>query len=301
VNKLALQGVPAFDADYSSVENMAYSKSEGGMGLSIRNAISPSAAPDNNNTITGDNAEEFEVTQYSANIETRHLEEICGKVANLKSREDVIFVNADNYEKSCNYSFKVKHDSVAEILAVIKELGPKELNENVYTIKSLVDDYTGEMEILEKKMSSIEKTLADAVKAYDDVTGLATKTQDVESLAKIIDSKINIIERLTQERININAQLERLERSKAEQLDQLDYTYFNVYVLENKFIDGQNLKDSWKLAVKSFVRDINQVVQDITINLVVWLFLALQYIIYLFVILIIAKYCWQFAKKIWKK
>jgi len=120
-------------------------------------------------------------------------------------------------------------------------------------------------------------------------------------LAKIIDSKIGIIERLTQERININAQLERLERSKAEQLDRLDYTYFNVYVLENKFIDGDNLKDSWKIAVKSFIRDVNGVIQDITINLVSLLFLILQYIIYLFIILIVVKYGWRLAKYIWRK
>ncbi len=70
--------------------------------------------------------------------------------------------------------------------------------------------------------------------------------------------------------------MERINRSKAEQLDRLEYTYFNVRVVENKFIDGQNLKESWKVAVKSFVRDINTVAQDITINLVSLLFLILQ-------------------------
>jgi len=180
-------------------------------------------------------------------------------------------------------------------------LDPKELNENTYTIKRLVDDYTSEAQILQKKMESIEKTLADAIRAYDDVTQLATRMQNVESLAKIIDSKIGIIERLTQERININAQLERLERAKAEQLDRLDYTYFSVSVLENKFVDGQSLKDSWKIEIKSFVRDINKVFQDITINLVLLLSLILQYVIYLFIILIVAKYGWQLVKYIWKR
>jgi hypothetical protein len=120
-------------------------------------------------------------------------------------------------------------------------------------------------------------------------------------LAKIIDSKIGIIERLTQERININAELERLDRSKSEQLDRLDYTYFNVNVIENKFVDIQNLKDSWSTAVKSFVNDINKVLQDISINLVTLLFLALQYILYIFIILIIAKYGWKLVKYIWKR
>jgi hypothetical protein len=290
------------DEEYA-MKDMGYGESSGSVGLSIRNVIAPepSMPPMDNTATTGDDAEDFEVTEYGVNIETRHLEDTCKKVADLKSREDVIFENANEYERSCSYNFKVKHDSVDEILTIIEELDPKELNENTYTIKRLIDDYTSEVEILEKKMASIEETLNNAVSAYDDITDLATRTQDVESLAKIIDSKIRIIERLTQEKININAQLERINRSKAEQLDRLEYTYFNVRVVENKFIDGQNLKESWKVAVKSFVRDINTVAQDITINLVSLLFLILQYIIYLFIMLIIAKYGWKFAKNVWKK
>ncbi|MDD4476882.1 MAG: hypothetical protein PHY40_01855 [Patescibacteria group bacterium] len=293
------QSAPAFDSggiNYKESDNVS---------LSLRNASSPSDAliptPISGETAAGDNAEEFEVTEYNAFIETRHLKNICDEIITLKTRDDVIFENANEYEKNCNYSFKVKRDSVDEILTIIKALDPKEFNVNTYTIKRLIDDYTGETEILNKKIKSIEETLTSATRAYDNIAALATKTQDVESLAKIIDSKINIIERLTQERININAQLERLGRAKAEQLDRLDYTYFSVNVLENKFVDWQNLKDSWKMAIKSFVSDINKVMQDITINLIAFLFFAIQYVIYLFVVLIIVKYGWKLAKYIWKK
>ena len=273
------------------------------VGLSYQNVVTSNSemVPADGGLVMGDDAEDFEVSEYYANIETRNLEKTCQEVAALKSREDVIFESANEYEKSCSYTFKVKHGSVEEILAVIKDLDPKELNESTYTIKKLVDDYTSELEILEKKMASIDDTLNNAVKSYDNITSLATRVQDVETLAKIIDSKIGVIERLTQERININAQLERLTRSKAEQLDRLEYTYFNVYVLENKYINGQDLKDSWKAELKSFVRDVNSIVQDITINLVTLLLLILQYIIYLFIILVVAKYGWKFTKYIWKK
>lgn len=262
--------------------------------LSTRNITSSSA-------VAGDDAEEFEVTEYNAVIETRHLAETCGKVVSLKNREDVIFENANEAENGCDYSFKVKKDSVPEILGIIKALDPKEINENTYTIKRLIDDYTSELEILQKKMASIDQTLADAVKAYDEIAEVASRTQNAESLAKIIDSKINIIERLTTQRLNVNSQIERLERSKAEQLDRLEYTYFYVSVFENKFVDGQNLKDSWKAAVKLFVYDINEIAQDITINLVSLLFLALQYVLYAFILLIAAKYLWQLAKYIWSR
>lgn len=304
-----IQTAPAgFDSKFDISEEYAkntasYDGDSGLAELSLRNVTGSDSSMvliDNFGAI-GDNAEEFEITEYNATIETRNLEKTCVEIAGLKLREDVIFERANEYEKSCHYVFKVKHGSVEAILSIIEALDPKELNENTYTIKNLVDDYTGEIEILENKMASIEKTLKSAVQAYDDITAIATRTENAESLAKIIDSKIGIIERLTQQKININAQLERLSRSKAEQLDRLEYTYFSAYVLENKFIDGQNLKDSWKTAIKSFIRDINEFAQDITVNLVLTLFLILQYIIYLFIVLIIAKYGWKFIKYFWKK
>ncbi len=290
----------AYNKGYNQAVETGYDEVYREVDLSARNVTSPSIAP-GAGTTSGDNAEEFEVTEYSANIETRQLDETCDKIVALKSRAEVIFENANQSERSCNYSFKVRRESVEDILAIIKTLNPKELNENTYTIKSLVEDYTDEIEILGKKMGSIEETLAKAISAYDDITALATRVQDVESLAKIIDSKINIIERLTQERINVNTQLERLAKAKAEQLDRLDYTYFRIDVVESKFIDGQKLKDSWKAALKAFVSDINGVIQDITVNLVAWLFLLAQYVIYFFILLLVAKYGWETIKRIWKK
>lgn len=284
---------------YSPVASQ--SKMSGGMSnLSIRNVAQDSDMINNKNMV-GDNAEEMEVTEYNAIIETRHMKEDCAKVLALKARVDVIFENANDYERGCDYSFKVKRLATPEILNIIKELDPRDLNENTQTIKKLVDDYTSETDILEKKMKSVESTLSDAVLAYDEIASVATKTRDAESLTKIISSKIGVIERLTQQRIDINSQLERLKRAKAEQLDRLDYTYFGVHISEDKFIDQQELKDSWKSAVKGFFSDINNIAQNITINLVSILFLAISYIIYFFLLLVIAKYVWRWAKSIWMK
>lgn len=297
VSSLSMQIAPSYNAKLSN--EVAYD-SAGGVGLSSRNVISePTPAPASPST--GDNAEEFEVSDYNATIETRRLKDTCAQVMALKARPEVIFESASESEHACNYSFKVKRAQAAEILGVVKSFDPKELTENTYTIKGLVDDYTSETEILQKKLASIDDTLKKAISAYDGVTALATRVQDIESLAKIIDSKITIIERLTQERISVNAQLERLSRAKAVQLDRLEYTYFNLNILENKFVDGQSLKDSWKTAIKEFVRDVNAVAQDITVNLAVVLLLIAQYALYIFILLVVVKYGWQLAKYIWRR
>ncbi|MFZ5365148.1 MAG: hypothetical protein ACOZBH_03045 [Patescibacteria group bacterium] len=265
------------------------------IGLSERN-IAPVPS-----TTTGSDAEEYEVTEYYAMIETRELDKTCALITDLKAREDVIFESANEYDQGCNYIFKVKKDSVSQILDIINSTDPKELTESTYTIKNIIEDYTSEIDILEKKLESIDETLNKAMAAYDNITALATRVQDVETLAKIIDSKIAIIERLTQERINVNSQLDMISRSKAVQLDRLEYTYFHVNIIEDKFIDGENLKDAWKAAIKKFVNDINDVAQGVTVTLVTVLLRVVQIALYLLILLVIVKYSWKFIKYFWKK
>ncbi len=291
---------PAYDsADGFAGESMGLSKGGVAASLSIRN-ISPIVPPMQQGTV-GNNAEDFEVTDYSAFIETRNKKETCAQIADLKSLKHVIFEVSSESDVNCSFTFKVEHARSAEILAIIKSLKPKDLTENTQTIKRQLDDFTNQTDILKKKLVSIEETLQSALSAYDQITALAIRTQDASSLAKIIDSKVQIIERLTQERININQQLDYLARAKADQMDKLEYTFFNVSVYENKFVDVKNIKDSWKAAIKDFFYNVNQAVQDASINLLAILFVAIPYIIYCLLLLVGAKYGWRLVKYIWKK
>ncbi len=289
----------AYDMAQTSGKMLGDGYATGMPQLSTRN-IAPPTTPTPGGGTTGNQAEDFEVKDYSGSIETRDLPGTCGAIAGLKAKTYVIFEQATQSDRDCNYTFKVERSHLAEIRAFVEGLDPRDLSENTQTIKRTVDDFTSEIEILQAKRTTIEKTLSDATSAYDELTTLATRSGDVSTLAKIIDSKLTIIERLTQERINVNEQLDRLSRSKADQLDRVDYVYFRLNVYENKFVDGQALKDSWKESVRGFINDVNRVFQDLTVGLLGAAFIALQWVIYFFLALVIVKYLWKFAKAIWK-
>jgi len=287
----------SYDTAQNSYSEKAYS---GGTNARLSTRNVSSVIPPQTVTV-GNDAESYEVTDYNAQIETRHVDEVCGQVLELKKLDYVIFENAGKSKRNCNYTFKVEHSKIQEILAVVKKLDPKNLTENTYTIKHQVDDFTSEMDILEKKRDSIDKTLESALRAYEEITSIATRTQNAEALAKIIDSKIGIIERLSQERININSTLETLSRAKVEQLDRLKYTYFSVNVYENKYFDFESLADSWKSAIQDFIRSINSVLQTVTVGLLMFLLWLLPFVIYAVVLIFLAKYGWRLVKVIWQK
>lgn len=249
----------------------------------------------------GDDAEDFEVTEHNAHFRTRNKDHICDALSTLKAFEYIVFENSNVHEYGCNYSFKVEHSYAEEVLSKLEDLDPESISENTYTIKRSVDSVTSEVEILEQKLESINETLENALSAYDEISRIATNSRDAESLATIIDSKIRLIERLSQDRINVNTQLMRLERNRQQQLDRLDYTYFHTSVSEEKYIDFKQLKDSWKFEIQSFVRDTNSIVQGISVGIIVFSLYVVQYVLYFFILLFVAKYGWKHAQRIWKQ
>lgn len=266
--------------------------------FSARNAAS--IYPPHPDISTGNTAEEYEVSDYNASIETSNLEKVCNNISELKSKKEVIFQSVTESDTQCFFSFKVEHASVDSVLAVIASMNPRELSESTYTIQQQLEDFTSQTDILQKKLLSIDETLSGALAAYDEVAKLASRSQDAEALASVIQNKVLTIERLTQERINVSQQLEYLARAKAQAADRLNYAFFTVNVFEDKFIDGEALSDSWKVAVQKFFVEANLAVQGITITVLLLLLFVVQYALYILLTVIVVKYGWRAIKAIWK-
>lgn len=249
---------------------------------------------------TGSDAEDYEVKTFNATIKTRKLEKVCGQIADLKTRPEVIFETANINEDNCYFSFKVKKANEAEIAAFVESLKPEDNNVNVQTIKGTLESYDKQLEILENKLTSIEDTLTKSQRAYDEVTKLATQKQDVESLAKIIDSKLNLIERLSTQRIQVKEEIDRYKQGKADEADRLNYSFFNVSVTKDLILDWKQIKESWKYEMRAFVENFNGVLQGISVNLLTYFIRFVQVAIYFFLSVFLLKYGWFAVKKIWK-
>lgn len=249
---------------------------------------------------TGDTGENFEIREHSATLRTYELEETCAKITDLKKLDYVVFENANQAEKSCYYNFKVKRENEAEILEMVKSLDPETFNTNINVIKKVIDDFDSELDILDKKLKSIEETLMQAQNAYDELQKMATQEKDIESLAKIIDNKLNLIDRLTQQRIEIRTEIDRYNKAKGEQLDRLQYVYFNLNIYEDLIIDFEEIKQVWKNEIQNFFRNVNTMLQNISINLVEYILRFVIVSVYFFISLGLLKLVWIATKRIWK-
>jgi len=249
---------------------------------------------------TGLDAEDFEVKAYDGQIKTKNLEEVCSVIEKLKQESYVIFESANKNDFDCYYQFKVEKEHTDSILKIIQALKPENLNANITSIKKSIEGVDTELEILTKKLQSIEETLASAQTSYDEISKLATDQQDAETLAKIIDSKLNLIERLSTERLNIKSQIDYSNKNKADQLDQLKFTFFTISVNKDVIFDWKALKENWKGEAKLLVENISHAAQTMTLKLLAYFVYFALGVIYLFISVFLLKFVWKGVKRIWK-
>jgi hypothetical protein len=282
-------------------DELAYDAAEeAGFGIGARSTSKLTPLPPEPGFSTGTDAEDFEVKFYNGTIRTRKLESTCQTIANLKTKDYIIFENSNKNDEACYYRFKAQKENAVEVVKLIESFKPEIFNVNVRTIKQNVEGIENELEILNSKLKSIEETLAEAQAQYDEISELATQSRDAETLAKIVESKLNLIEKLTSEKLNIKEQIERYNRSMQDQLDQLNYTFFTINVLKDVILDWKDIKENWKSETKELVRNINGVLQAVSLNLVSYLFYFAQAVLYLFISVFLLKFVWIGIKKIWK-
>lgn len=289
--------------DGGNTEEMAYYDED--VSFLSAKMVSPQSGgatpfPPNDNFSNGLDAEDFEVKNYNGTIKTRELDRTCDLIAAEKVKDYVIFESSNKNKENCYYRFKVKKENEKEIIDLIEGLKPENFNANITSIKKSVENTESELDILAQKLTSIEETLEDAQLSYDSISVIATRQQDAETLAKIIDSKLSLIEKLSRERLNIKAQIERYNRSKVDQLDRLSFTFFNINVYKDVLFDWKDIKESWKFEVRMLTDNINETLQAITLELVGHLFKLVQALIYLFISLLLLKFVWKGVKKVWQ-
>lgn len=292
-------GYPEMGYDQAMVTESFYAKDGAMVGRAFSNNILP-IPPEPNGEFVDADAEDYEIQNYTAGFEVGDKEEICGKVAGLKSDKEIVFERSNEGDDSCNYTFKVIKERTAEIIKFLEGLDPEYLDANTYTIQKTVVGLTDQLSIFQEKLNQIEAALAEAQGSYDELTKLATRKNDIESLTKLIELKLNTIERLSREQVSVNQQIEAVERDRAEQLERLKYTNFNVNVYEDKLIDWEQIGDNWRWELRKFIDDVNEAVQWVSVKLVSFILYALSSLLYLAVAFGFLKLVWILGKKVWK-
>jgi len=160
------------------------------------------------------NATEFEIKKYEIKYSTNETAKLQQEIETLRSKDYLFF---DKYDKSKSRSFyiiKVDKDHADEILNFFKSLKPKDIHLYVENIKKSIESSIDKEKLLKDKLTKLEKILSDANKQYSALSILAKKQNNIDSLTKLIDLKVNTLDRLTKEKSTILTQINTISKSK---------------------------------------------------------------------------------------
>ena len=287
---LRAPGIPSY--------GYATDKSYNGSAYNSANYVAPQ--PYSASSITKE-AEKYELSSYNANIESGNIDEDCKKVQNLKADESIIFINANLAKTYCGYAFKVEKVSVQKVIDMLKSVDPKVLSENVQTIQQALTNYERRKEILENQLTSIDSTLKEAVKSYEELSALAVKSRDTQRLALAINNKIDIIDRLSTKKLTVEEELRLLTDASSDDKNDTQYAMFTISISKDTFIDKEAIVSSWKSQTKILLNDINSTLQDVTLGFFSILFSLLKYILYFLTLVILLKYIKRVVVWLWNK
>ncbi len=246
-------------------------------------------------------AESYETRDYSVSYQKRNIENICNTFNELKPLEYVVFQNSNISDTSCNFRFKVEVEREEEIIAIIKSLDPKDFNVNTFTLERTITNNRNEIAILERKIKMLDSLLE---RAQDKYTALRN-TDNATALVQAINNEINLIERVTNQKLSAQSRIDRLTNRNITQEERVDYSQFNISISEKKFIDWSGIGDQWKFAFEKFVSSLSESVQGLSIGLIMFIFNLAKFVIFLSLVVVTVvattKFLWIISKRIWKR
>lgn len=251
----------------------------------------------------GRNSEQFEREGYSAQYESRNIEKTCSTIESLKPKAYVLFDSANQSEYGCDYAFRVEKAKADEIVSFLKELHPKTWSTSVVTVAQGIEDSKERIAILKTRLQSLNDTLIQVERSYNQLVALATRNEKVGDLATILNNKLTMIERLTNDKLSLEEQIRQATGGSEDQIDETAYTHFSVSVQKVTIVDWKQIKDNWRNALQSTVYDISQtlswIIFFIPALLVTMLWYGIVIALVVLALTVFVKLLWRVVVKIW--
>ena len=140
--------------------------------------------------------------------------------------------------------------------------------------------------------------MTDATQSYSSLLLLAKEKNNIDALTKLVDLKINTLNRLSSERNTILSQIHAIKKNKEDLFDSLNYVIFTITIDEFLYVDMERLKDSWRYDLKALIGNFNSLGQSLTTTLVSFVIKLFEFFIYFVLSLFILKAIVFILKKV---
>lgn len=252
----------------------------------------------------GKDAEAYERTSYFARFETALFKETCTAIAGLKPLDYVLFDYASEDDSFCAYEFRVEQAHARDVADALRALEPKDFSVNTSTVGGALEAHDMTREYLERRLESLESTLAEVEDAYETLLERAVAKGSVSELTLVITNRLSTIERLAREIRSIEEQLIQSSMSSDDVLEDTLYEHFSVQVEKRVFIDTEYLVHEWRTWINDTIMVFNQAFLWLTLGLIAFALQAGVFVIFvaltILALVFITKHFSRLVRFVWE-
>ena len=246
------------------------------------------------------NLETYETTDYTISVQTRDFDDACGTLRTLKTDDRFEFRQLQENLNSCTGQFFAKEEHVNSVLETFGQFNTVEVTRATESVTSYRSELESQADILRQQLESVDRTLKAAEIQYDEITEFARANKDAATLSVTIREKLQMVESLTQQKIQLTNSLAQTQKQAGELEQRLGLVQFNVTITRLSPIYLNETERAWEMAWKRFNDQMTTLSIALTAGLGTFVLVVGQYLIYLLILLLLARGLWKVALRIWK-
>lgn len=285
-------GAPSIDRDFVMDMNNKVSYQEVGSSY-----YPPVPTPDGYTS----GLETYETTSYNATARTKAFDALCDTLTSLKSDSAVHFKTLNTTPNRCSATFFVATEKVTSVLATLRAFSEVEIVQNTSSVTRHKQQLESQVQVLEQQLASVSRTLTATEIQFDEIATFARAENDAATLSKTIREKLSLTEQLTQQKINLTAQLNQLYQQAADLNERINVVEFSVTIDRAVPLIPNKYEREWDAAWEDLKDTFTDTLIGISTFFGIFLLWVIRLGLYLLVLIVLARGLWKFAKLVWSR
>jgi len=194
--------------------------------------------------------EAYETTQYSITTRTKQFDELCNTLTTLKEDPQIHFKYFNTSTNNCRATFYADEAKSDTVLSTLTAFHGVEVTRNTASVTRHRQQIQTQTSILQQQLTSVQRSLTAAETQFDEIADFARANKDAVTLSQAISQKLNNINTLTQQKINLVSRLNQLYQQAADLEERMNVVQFDVTINRSNpiYLDQESRKweQAWK-------------------------------------------------------
>jgi len=246
------------------------------------------------------NLEQYETTDYQVSGRVKAFELFCDNLETLKADDRYDFRTLQSSLNNCRATFFTEERYAADVLTQFQQNEGVQTSRMTESVTRHREQIQSRSNIIQQQLNSVTSTLIEAEQAYNEIAAFARAERDTETYSEAITEKLRQVDQLTQRKISLTSQLDALAQQAADLNERIGVVQISVNVSRSYTLNPDKVAREWEQAWELLTDTWTNFGIWLTVYLGIFLLFVAQWSLYVIILLVLARFGYKLARRIWK-